>query len=158
MTGSLLRADGEVARPLELTFDDLKAFPEHEQVRDVSRFDPKRKGDGVTLGALLERVAPGPAATFLTLHATADDFAASIPLEAVRDEGVLIYSIEDRALTAAEGGPYRFLIRDFAACHTAELDDCANVKFVDRIELTDGRGRDTRPESDSEHEELHRRQ
>ena len=31
----------------------------------------------------------------------------------------------------------------------------ANVKFVDRIELTAGKGLDTRPETDDEHEKLH---
>jgi hypothetical protein len=47
------------------------------------------------------------------------------------------------------------MIRDPAACHTDELDDCANVKFVDRIELTAGKGRDTRPEDEQEHAALH---
>ena len=56
------------------------------------------------------------------------------------------------------GGPIRFLIRDPAACHTGELDDCANVKFVDRIELTVAKGRDTRAEDDAEDDKLHRRQ
>ena len=54
--------------------------------------------------------------------------------------------------------PIRFLIRDPAACRTDELDDCANVKFVDRIELTTSKGHDTRPENEAEHERLHRNQ
>ena len=75
MSGALLKIDGEVSQPLELSFADFEAFPEAAQVRDVSRFHPTRQG--------------------------------------------------------------------------------ANVKFVDRIELTAGRGRDTRPEDDEEHEQLH---
>ena len=58
-------------------------------------------------------------------------------------------------LGADQGGPIRFLIRDPAACHTHELDDCANVKFLSRIELTERRGRDTRPQTDEEHAKLH---
>jgi DMSO/TMAO reductase YedYZ molybdopterin-dependent catalytic subunit len=152
----VLRVDGEVERPVELSFDDLVAFPADEQVLDVSRFNAKRPGDGIALTALLNRACPKPSATYLTLHATADDFHASVPLEAVRDEGIVVYRLEGRPLPAKNGGPIRFLIKDPAACHTDELDDCANVKFVDRIELTAGRGHDNRPHDDEEHEQLHR--
>lgn len=158
MTTPILVIDGEVTAPLSLTYDDLSAFPESDHVRDVSRFHPSRRGDGVTLESILQRVSLTNGASYLTLHATADDFAASIPLEAVRAEGLVVYSVEGRPMTLAQGGPVRFLIKDAAACHTDELDDCANVKFLDRIELTSGRGRDTRPTDDEQHEELHRRQ
>lgn len=156
MNKPLLRIDGEVENPIELSYDDFRGFPEQDQVRDVSRFHPSRKGDGVTLNAVLERVAPKSAADYLTLYAMADDFAASIPLSAVRDEGIVVYELEGGPLPETKGGPFRFLIRNPAACHTDELDDCANVKFVDRIELTIGKGRDTRPATDEEHEDLHR--
>lgn len=158
MTTPILVIDGEVTTPLSLTYDELSAFPESEQVRDVSRFQPSRNGDGVTLESILQRVSQTAAASYLTLHATEDDFAASIPLEAVRAEGIIVYRVDDRPMTLEQGGPVRFLIRDPAACHTEELDDCANVKFLDRIELTSGRGRDTRPTDDEQHEELHRQQ
>lgn len=155
MSKKLLIIDGEVANKLELTFDDFAAFTETEHVRDVSRFHPSRQGDGVTLQAVLDRVQPTQRATYLTLHASHDDFAASIPLAAVASEGIVVYQVDGSPLSVERGGPVRFLIRDPAACHTAELDDCANVKFIDRIELTAGRGRDTRPEDDTEHEQLH---
>ncbi|MBI5758748.1 MAG: molybdopterin-dependent oxidoreductase [Planctomycetales bacterium] len=152
---AILRIDGEVERPLDLTFQDLKSIDERDHVRDVSQFHPKRKGDGVTLNSVLEQVRPKPTATYLTLHATADKFAASVPLSAVRDEGIVVYTLDGGPLPTSNGGPIRFLIRNPAACHTDELDDCANVKFVDRIELTAGRGHDTRPENEEEHEHLH---
>mgnify|MGYP002623877616 CR=1 FL=1 len=155
MSETLLKIDGEVSQPLELSFADFQAFPQADQVRDVSRFHPSRQGDGVALQAILDRVQPTAAATYLTLHASRDDFAASIPLAAVAAEGIVVYQVAGEPLPVERGGPVRFLIRDPSACHTAELDDCANVKFVDRIELTAGRGRDTRPEDDEEHEQLH---
>ena len=155
MTPIVLRIDGEVEHPLELTFDDLAACPASDQVPDVSRFHPTRKGDGVTLESLLSKAVPNPQATYLTLHATADDFHASIPLGEVRGEGIVVYRLAGGSLPPKNGGPIRFLIRNPAACHTDELDDCANVKFVDRIELTAGKGSDNRPETDSEHEKLH---
>ncbi len=155
MSDPMLRIDGEVETTLDLAFEDFQAFPEADKVQDVSRFHPTRKGDGVTLNSILNRVTPKATATYLTLHATADDFAASVPLQAIRDEGVVVYQLDGAALPVEKGGPVRFLIRNPAACHTDELDDCANVKFVDRIELTTGRGRDTRPDDDDEHEALH---
>jgi DMSO/TMAO reductase YedYZ molybdopterin-dependent catalytic subunit len=150
-----LRIDGDVAVPTSFSFDDLKAFPDADQVRDVSRFHPKRPGDGVTLRSLLDRVQPHQSASYLTLHATKDDFAASIPLAAIVDEAVLVYQLDGAPYPDAKGGPYRFLIKNPAACHTDELDDCANVKFVDRIELTSAKGRDTRPHDEVQHEALH---
>jgi len=158
MAEPILAVDGEVNHELALTFEDLVAFEEAVQVRGVSGSPSKWVGDGVTLESLLSRVEPTSAATYLTLHAAADDFAASLPLEAVRGEAVVVYCSDGGPLSLAKGGPLRFLIPDPAACHTDELDDCANVKFLDRIELTAGRGRDTRPTDEDEHEELHRRQ
>lgn len=155
MSQIALRIDGAVDRPLNLTYDDLVAIPAADQVPDVSRFHPKRQGDGVTLESLLARAAPKNSATYLTLHATVDDFHASIPLAEVRGEGVVVYRLAGEPLPVKNGGPIRFLIRNPAACHTDELDDCANVKFVDRIELTAGKGHDNRPHDDVEHEKLH---
>lgn len=147
--------DGLVETPLQLTYDDLLAFPEADQVLDVSRFSPARKGDGVALEALLARARPRPDADYLTLHADRDDFHVSIPLEATRSEGIVVYRLGGQPLSPDQGGPVRFLIRDPSACRTSELDDCANVKYLSRIELSHRKGRDTRPHTDEEHEALH---
>jgi DMSO/TMAO reductase YedYZ molybdopterin-dependent catalytic subunit len=151
----LLRIDGAVKQPLALRYDDLRTLPEADQVADVSRFHPGRKGDGVALEALLRLAAPTSEATYLTLHAECDDFHVSVPLEAVRGEAIVLYKFRDQPLSSEHGGPIRFIIRDPAACHTDELDDCANVKYLNRIELTIQRGRDTRPADDQEHADLH---
>jgi DMSO/TMAO reductase YedYZ molybdopterin-dependent catalytic subunit len=154
----ILLVDGKVERPLQLTFADLDALPEAAQVRDVSRFHPTRQGDGVTLEAILERAGVQRAANYLTLHAGRDDFHVSVPLAPLRDQGILVYRLGRERLAVEHGGPIRFLIRDPAACHTAELDDCANVKYLSRIELTERRGRDTRPASEAAHAALHEAQ
>ncbi len=151
----LLRIDGAVERPLDLTFEDLRALPPDEQVGDISRFHAGRRGDGVTLEALLRLALPRAEANYLTLHAGRDDFHVSIPLAAVRAEAVVVYRLGDDRLGPEQGGPIRFLIKDPAACHTTELDDCANVKYLDRIELTVRRGRDTRPADEAAHAKLH---
>lgn len=151
----LLKLEGLVEQPLELRYDDLAQLPAAAQISDVSRFQPKRQGDGVTLEALLERARPRPEANYLTLHADRDDFHVSIPLQAVRGEAIVVYKLGARRLGPEQGGPIRFLIRDPAACHTDELDDCANVKYLSRIELTQRRGRDTRPADEAAHAALH---
>lgn len=153
-----LAIDGEVDRPLTLSFDDLSNIDPARQVIDVSRLDAKRAGDAVRLAAVLQMAGVRPTARYLTLHASADDFHASIPLDAVCDRAVLIYRLNGQPLPAKSGGPVRFFIPDFAACHTAEIDECANVKFVDRIELSAERGQDNRPTEEEEHARLHQRQ
>lgn len=150
-----LTIDGLVATPRTLDFSELQKFSQADQVADVSRFAGKKQGDAVTLESILSLVKPLPEANYLTLHAGRDDFHVSIPLQAVRTEGLLVYKLNGAGLTEKQGGPFRFLIRDFAACHSSELDDCANVKFLDRIELTQRKGLDTRPATDAEHEALH---
>ena len=151
----ILTVDGKVERPLRLTFADLAAFPEPTQVRDVSRFHPTRKGDGVILDVILEKAAVLPSANSLTLHAQRDDFHVSVPLEPLRGQGIVVYRVGPDPLGVEHGGPIRFLIRDPSACHTDQLDECANVKYLSRIELTERRGRDTRPADDKAHEALH---
>jgi DMSO/TMAO reductase YedYZ molybdopterin-dependent catalytic subunit len=158
MAKPLLTVDGDVERPLALGFEDLAAMDAAFQVVDVSQLDPKRKGDAVKLAGLLERVRPKPSARYLTLHSSSDDFHASIPLAAVRASAILIYRLDGGPLPAAAGGPIRFFIPDFAACHTSEIDECANVKFVDRIELSSQRGHDNRPHDEKQHADLHERQ
>lgn len=153
-----LRIDGAVLDPRDFRFEDLRALPAADQEPDVSRFHPKRRGDGVAFRALLELVRPEPEANYVTLHATRDDFHVSIPLGPLLSQGVVVYALKGRPLDAEHHGPFRFLVKDPTACHTGELDDCANVKYLDRIELSTRKGRDTRPKTEAEHAALHARE
>jgi DMSO/TMAO reductase YedYZ molybdopterin-dependent catalytic subunit len=112
----------------------------------------------VTLDALLDRAGVRPEANYVTLHADRDDFHVSVPLGPVREQGVVVYRLGDGRLGTEEGGPIRFLIRDPSVCNTGELDECANVKYLSRIELTTRRGVDTRPLDEAAHRALHDRQ
>jgi DMSO/TMAO reductase YedYZ molybdopterin-dependent catalytic subunit len=152
---NLLRIDGEVETARDLTFDDLALFDDSHQIIDVNQFDPKRQGDAVKLSGLLELVGVKASAKYIGLHGTLDNFHASIPLGPVRDRAFVIYRIDGKPLDVKSGGPFRFYIPDHAACHADEVDECANVKFVDHIELTSERGFDNRPFNDIEHSKLH---
>src|SRR5437016_4852044 len=151
----MLTISGEVQHPRSLSFDDLTAISVEHQIADVSRLIPGRKGDAVKLSGILQLVQPRPTSKYLGLHSSADNFHASIPLTAVADRALVIYRLDGQPLPPKAGGPVRFFIPDFAACHTAEIDECANVKFVDRIELTAEKGFDNRPHDGAEHAELH---
>jgi DMSO/TMAO reductase YedYZ molybdopterin-dependent catalytic subunit len=151
----LLRIEGAVERPVGVTFEDLVGMPEEAQVVDVSRFQPTRRGDAVALETLLRLAGPRPEATHLTLHADRDDFHVSIPIRAIREQGLVVYKVGPDRLGVDQGGPIRLLIRDPSACHSGELDECANVKYLSRIELTVRKGRDTRPADESAHAALH---
>jgi hypothetical protein len=155
MSDVLLRIVGEVDAPREFTFAALAAVDPRQQINDVSRIAAGRKGDAVRLAGLLELARPKTSARYLNLHATADNFHASIPLEAVAEKGIVIYRLEGAPLSVKAGGPIRFFIPDHKACHTDEIDECANVKFVDTIELAATRGFDNRPHDEKEHAELH---
>ncbi len=155
MSTPILKIEGSVDHPLALTFTDLAAFPATDQFADVSRLHPTRRGDGVTLDAILDQVQIRPGANFVVLHADRDDFHVCVRLEALKGQGIVVYKLGSEPLGVEHGGPIRLIIRDPSACHTGELDDCANVKYLSRIELTESRGRDTRPETEAAHTALH---
>lgn len=154
----VLKIDGEVNELRELTFRDLEAIDAAHQIIDVSQFDSKRQGDAVKLSGLLELVDAKDSAGYIGVHGTLDNFHASIPLAPVRDSAFVIYRVNGKPLDVKAGGPFRFYIPDHAACHTDEIDECANVKFVDHIELTSERGFDNRPDDDEEHAKLHEKE
>src|SRR4051794_29984940 len=100
---TLLIVDGAVDRPLSLSFADLAALPGDRQIPDISRFHPERQGDGVALEALLERAGVKEEANYMTLHADRDDFHVSVPLQAVRAEGIVVYHRGGEPLGSDQG-------------------------------------------------------
>ena len=151
----VLRIEGHVESPREFRVEDLRGLADDWQVKDVTRLGMKRGGDAVQLAGLLASVQLLDGATHLGLHGTRDNFHASIQLGPVLEKAIVIYEKDGQPLDVNAGGPFRFFIPDHAACHTDEIDECANVKFLDRIELTVGKGFDNRPQDDGEHAKLH---
>lgn len=143
MNETTLTIDGAVHHPKRFSRKELAALPTEGRVADISNIEPRRQGEAVRLSCLLEESQPDDTATHVTLQ-SADGFSASIPLADVRDSGLIIFQLNDNCLPESAGGPFRFLIPNAAECRTAELDACANVKDLARIELTTGKGVDTR--------------
>lgn len=150
-----LRLDGQVDEPQWWSFDDLARMDPTAQVADVRTLGAKRPGTAVRFSALLAQAGVSSQATHVGLHSSQDNFHASIPLAPVRDQALVIYALEGQPLPEMAGGPFRFYVPNHAACHAHEIDECSNVKFLDRIELTAGRGYDNRPQDDDEHARLH---
>ena len=128
-------------------------------MRDVSRFHPTRKGDGVTLGrdpGTGRRAAVGQLSDLARRARRLPRVGAARALARARGSSSIASApIRLGSSTAVRSA---FLIRDPAACHTDQLDDCANVKYLSRIELTERRGRDTRPADEQSHQALHKAQ
>jgi 2-dehydropantoate 2-reductase len=153
METTSLRVEGVVCTPGTFDFAALAALP--DQIADVGTLIPGRQGGGVRLRVLLDAVAPLAQATHLTLHASDGSYSASVPLDAVRDRGIVAYRLGDAPLPATQGGPLRFYIAGVEECAVGEVDACANVKFLSVLQLTSGRGADTRPTTTQEHTVLH---
>ena len=143
MSTNVLTIDGEVASPASFDRDTLNRLSAESSIEDVSQLDANRSGKAVTLAGLLDLAAPTSEATHVTLHSD-DGFSASLAIADVRDLGIVLFEQDGKPLDSRFGGPFRFLIPNAAECKTAELDACANVKHLVRIELTAGVGRDTR--------------
>ena len=139
----VLEVCGQVQQPGAFDFEALAQLS--GQIEEISALVPGRSGGGVRLASLLAAVQPRPEVTHLTVESSDGSFSASVPLSAVVGSGVLIYRLGSQALPTQQGGPFRFLITDAQTCATGGVDLCANVKFVGRMVLSTGPGRDTRP-------------
>lgn len=153
--GNEIKITGEVENESAHSAADLAALGGADRVDDVRALGSKREGAAARLSALLARARPKPSAKFVTLRSPSDGFSASVPLERVRDIGFVVYAIGGAPMTREQGGPFRFVIPDPAACQSDDLDECVNVKHLEIISLSSERGDDTRPEDEKKHAELH---
>lgn len=151
----ILQVTGEVASARKFNFRDMQQISAEYQVADFTTIEPNRGGIALKLKGILEAVQVAESANYLGLHSSQDDFHASIPLDEVRERGYFIYGLDGAPLPQTKGGPLRFYIPDHAQCNTEDIDECANVKYVDHIELTATRGFDNRPTDEEEHAKLH---
>ena len=108
---------------------------------DVSRIVPGRKGDAVRWPAF-ELVRPKGTAKYLGLHSSTDDFHASIPLGRGR-QGPCDLSSGWPAAAGKERRSGAIFHSRFRGLPHEEIDEFANVKFVDSIELTAEKGSTT---------------
>ena len=127
-----LRIDGLVARPLELSYDELLALPKAQQVSTFHCVtgwvvDNVRWG-GVRFHDLLARAKPLPQAAalhFISAEKPYDDYL-DLRQVALRDV-MLAYELDGKPLPQEHGAPVRVVI--------PEMYGYKNVKWVEQISL-----------------------
>jgi 2-dehydropantoate 2-reductase len=131
-----IRIEGAVVQPVSLDRSAIAALPAEHHL-DVSTVVLGMKGRGVRLKGLLDIPALAIDADHVGFHALDGTYSACLTLQQAREYGILVYELDGAPLPDAKGGPFRLV--------TPGLGDlCANVKGVERIEITKGPGRDTR--------------
>ena len=133
----VVRIDGAVVQPVSLDRAAIAALPAEQQL-DISTVMPNMKGKGIRLKALLDVPALAINADHVTVHSGDGKYSACLTLAQALEWGVLLYELDGEPFPESKGGPFRLVTHGLG-------DLCANVKGVARIEVTIGRGTDTRP-------------
>jgi DMSO/TMAO reductase YedYZ molybdopterin-dependent catalytic subunit len=115
-----LRIDGLVARPQELSLDQLRAMPSRTQITRhdcVEGWSAIGQWTGVPLSAVLTLAALSPSARYIVfycadiLEAGADPYYESIDLiDAFHPQTILAYDLNGKRLPVANGAPLRLRV------------------------------------------------
>jgi len=132
----LLRVGGAVEKESEWDYQALSLLPKDDQIEDVGRLAEEMKGSGIRVQALIRESRPLASTDYVTFHSQDGIYAASIPLRVAMETGILVYRRDGAPLPLSEGGPVRLVFPQ-------GKNDCCNVKSVNRIVLTVGKGIDT---------------
>ena len=129
-----LKIDGLVERPLELSYAELRALPRAEQVSTfhcVSGWTVENvHWAGVRFHDLLAAARPRREAKALRFVSAELPYTDSLTLrQAYLRDAMLAYEMDGRPLAREHGAPVRVVI--------PEMYGYKNVKWVERIELTD---------------------
>jgi len=126
-----LTIDGACARPTALGWDDFMALEQVEDVSDFhcvttwSRFDMTWRG--VRLADAVALAEPDAAAEHVMLHAY-DGYTTNLSLvEALKQDVLLVHTVDGEPLPREHGGPVRVI--------TPQLYAWKGAKWVNRIEL-----------------------
>ncbi len=129
-----LRVDGLVERPLELTFDELRALPRAGQTSDFHcvtgwTVEDVRWG-GVRFTDLLAAARPLSTARAIEFVSAEEPYADTLTLDQARSpDAMLAYEMDGAPLTRPHGGPARVVM--------PRMYGYKGVKWVRRLRLTD---------------------
>jgi DMSO/TMAO reductase YedYZ molybdopterin-dependent catalytic subunit len=126
-----LAVDGAVERPLALGFADLLALPQASVAVDFhcvtgwSRLGLQMRG--VRLATVAALASPREGATHLLLHGL-DGYTTDLPLEeALKEDVLLVHSVDEAPLSVEHGGPLRLVAPELYAYKSA--------KWLARVEV-----------------------
>lgn len=139
-----LTLDGEVEKPVALSWAALNALPQVEDVSDFhcvttwSKFDCR--WGGVAFTTLYELAQPKPAARFV-YFTSYDGYSTNVPLDLCLDDDVLIATSFDGAPVSKEhGGPARIIIPKLYAWKGAKFVKGITFLNEDKLGFWEVRG------------------
>lgn len=129
-----LVVDGAVKTQVTLRWEDFLALPQVEDVSDFHCVTTWSKMDlrwqGVRFSDLIALAEPDEAATHVMCHAY-DGYDTNVPLaEALKDDVLLVHTVDGEPLPLVHGGPCRMI--------TPQLYAWKGAKWINRIELMVG--------------------
>jgi len=109
-----LTIDGEVEKPVQLRWDDLKDFPTTESTSDFHCVEGWSvlgcRWRGITVKQVVDLVKPKENAAFATIEC-ADGYTTSLSLEELLQEGILLaYELDGKPLEPGYGFPLRLVV------------------------------------------------
>lgn len=127
-----LTIDGDVDKPVKLTWDDIERLPRARSTSDFHCVEGwsvlKCRWEGITLKQIIDSVKPRKTATFGTIEC-ADGYTTSLTLEELlRDDVLLAYRLDGRPLEHGYGFPLRLVV--------PEKYGYKSALWVTRIEFT----------------------
>jgi DMSO/TMAO reductase YedYZ molybdopterin-dependent catalytic subunit len=131
-----LKVDGQVDRPLDLSFADLtRELPQTSMTKDFQCVTGWRVDDvpwkGVLLRELLDRAGVRPEATHLRFFSFDGTYTETLTLEQARRDDVLVaHSMLGKTVTKDHGGPVRLYV--------APMYGYKSLKWLERIEVVVG--------------------
>jgi DMSO/TMAO reductase YedYZ molybdopterin-dependent catalytic subunit len=134
---------GAVARPVTLTYDELKALPSVRERRDfhcVTKFTVLDVDwEGVPVARIAELVEPAPSARFVMAHCEYG-YEANVLLEAVLESGILAWAAGGQPLTPDHGYPLRLVVPKLYAWKSAKWIRGLEFMETDRRGFWEERG------------------
>ena len=114
--GYRLSVHGLVENPVELSLDELRALPRHEQITQhfcIQGWSGVAKWGGVSMQTILDLVKPGPEARWVVFYSLGDGpdkglYYDAHPIEQMRYQlTMLAYDMNDEPLSYGHGAPLR---------------------------------------------------
>ena len=129
-----LEVAGAVERPVSLSYDQLKALPEHHQTTDfhcVTGWTVDNvRWEGVPLTALWQHVRPTAQAKYVNFVSMEQPYVDTLTIAQTRMQDVILaHTMDGQPLSQAHGAPLRLVI--------PQMYGYKNVKWLTRIELSD---------------------
>lgn len=135
-----LKIGGLVDHPVELSLDDLRLLPRHEQITQhfcIQGWSGVAKWGGVSMSTILELVDPTPEARWVVFYSLGDGpdgglYYDAHPIEQMRYHlTMLAYDMNDQPLSYGHGAPLR--LRNEVQLGFKQVKWLAGIDFVARF-------------------------